>query len=308
MGKIFVYSGIGNSYASAKQIAGKPSEKIVQLEISFIHFKKMKHKNYLLKNCASLKGKTVIVTGATGIIGREIAACCLILGADVIMAVRNTAKGETVKVKLAKHFDPDKISIAELDVSNIDSINRFAANVKADYLINNAGVLSGDKQYMTNFLGPMYLAVKLEGKVQKVVFQSSISYAWKKSRPDWSDPRSEKVKTKMKRYGRAKRLLNLTVIAHNSPKFCIVHPGICSTNIIPTKLLQVLSRPFFHSSRTAALGAVVALSKDFPRTHMLGPKFFGIWGKPKLRKMRKSLFDEKQLELARKHFAKETSF
>jgi len=65
----------------------------------------MKHRKYLLKNCKSLEGKTVIVTGATGIIGREIAACCLILGADVIMAVRNTVKGEAVKARLAKHFD-----------------------------------------------------------------------------------------------------------------------------------------------------------------------------------------------------------
>jgi len=194
-----------------------------------------------------------------------------------------------------------------LDVSKIDSINKFAESVSADYLINNAGVLTGDKQYMTNFLGPMYLAVKLEPKLEKIVFQSSLAYRWKKSRPDWADPQCTKVRGAFKKYGRAKRLLNLTVIAHGSPKFCIVHPGVCSTNIIPTRTLRLLCRPIFHSSRTAALGAVVALSMDVPQTHLLGPRFFGIWGKPKMRKLQKSLFDKKQSELARKHLVKEMS-
>ena len=274
----------------------------------------MKHKNYLSKVCgnAALAKKTIIVTGATGSIGREICACCLMLGADVVMAVRNTAKGEIVRAKLARRFPADKITISELDVSNPASIDKFAASLpeKDGYcLVNNAGALSGGNQYMTNFLGPMYLSGKLDDKLgsrlEKIVFQSSLSYAWKKSCPDWTDPRGTKIRSSMKRYGRTKRLINLTILALENPKYCAVHPGVCSTNIIPTRILRALCRPIFHSARTAALPAVLALSRDFPQTHMLAPRAFGIWGRPKLRKIQKLLFDREQLSLAREHIDKE---
>ena len=271
----------------------------------------MKHKRYLLKICPSLVGKTVIVTGATGTIGRGIVECCLVLGADVLMAVRNTAKAEALKEKLArKHFDVTRVSIAELEASSPESINKFVKSLpeKAGYyLINNAGTLSGGKQYMTNFLGPMYLSVRLSERMEKIVFQSSLSYRWRKSRTDWSDVQSNKVRTNMKRYARSKRLLNTTAVALNNPKFCLVHPGICSTNIIPTRLLQVLCRPIFHSARTAALPAVIALSKPVPQTHILAPRLFGIWGKPKLRRMQKSLFKAEELGRAKANFENELS-
>jgi len=261
----------------------------------------MKHKKYLLKHCASLEGKTVIVTGATGSIGEQICTCCLILGATVIMAVRNIAKAEAVKEKLGKHFPAEKIKIAELDVANPKSIENF--NEEADYLINNAGVLGGSLQYETNFLGTMRLTKKYLGKVEKIVFQTSVSYRWKRARTDWANPQAVGVKGSMTRYTRAKRLLNLAVVALDNSKFVLVHPGVCSTNIFPVRAVRAFGRWFFHGARTAALSAVVALSKDVPRTHMLAPRVFGIWGKPVLRKLQKSIFDERELECARQLMA-----
>lgn len=264
----------------------------------------MKHKRYLLKKCESLKGKTVIVTGATGAIGREICACCLMLGADVMMAVRNTVKAEEVKRKLAERFPDAKISIAELDVSVPKSIDDFVKNLpegKKYFLINNAGVLSGKLQYETNFLGAMRLSEKLKKRAQKIIFQTSISYRWKSAHTDWDDPQSTKVPKSMRRYARAKRLLTLTVVAQNNGKYCLVHPGVCGTNLFPIRGASTFGRLFFHSPRTAALPAVVALSKKVPRTHVLGPRVFGIWGKPKMRKIQKSIFDEKELAHAREH-------
>lgn len=280
----------------------------------------MKHKKYLLKNCELLDGKTVIVTGANGTIGQEIVICCLILNASVIMAVRNTEKGEAAKQKILKYFEKKKIAIAterlvlsKLDISDFNSINSFAQSISQKsglYLINNAGALSGKSinkdfefYYLTNFLGPMYLAMKLESQTEKVIFQSSLSYSWRKSRIDWNNVQNTSQKGVFKNYGHSKRLLTLTVASLNNPKFCLVHPGVCSTNIIPTRVLRFLCRPLFHSARTASLSAVVALSKPIPCDSMLQPRCFGIWGKPKLHKIKKKVMTTEEIAKAREHFA-----
>jgi len=246
----------------------------------------MRHKRYLTKKCKSLEGKTVIVTGATGGIGREICVCCLMLGADVVMAVRNVKKGATVRESILKRVGGD-ITISELDVADFASIDKFVENFSAPkecYLINNAGVLS-ERQYETNFLGTMYLSKKLEPLMKKVIFQTSISYRWRSARKDCS-----KVRRNMIKYAWSKRLLTQSVVALDNPKYCLVHPGVCCTNIFPIAIGRVLARPFLHGTRTAALPAVIALTKDVPSTHILAPRGFGVWGKPKLRKIHKGIY------------------
>ena len=48
----------------------------------------------------SIKGKTVLITGATGGVGLKTAEIMLYLGANVIMACRNLQKAERIKEKL----------------------------------------------------------------------------------------------------------------------------------------------------------------------------------------------------------------
>ena len=48
-----------------------------------------------------MKGKTVVVTGSTGGIGKEIARALARMGATVVLGARDRAKGEATRSELA---------------------------------------------------------------------------------------------------------------------------------------------------------------------------------------------------------------
>lgn len=99
-----------------------------------------------------LSGQTVVVTGATSGIGLEI--CRQLLPrhvATLVMAVRNSAKGEEVKAKLvAEHNTQQNRSVATIEVMTLDtssykSVKQFAKDFSArhtrlDILMLNAGI------------------------------------------------------------------------------------------------------------------------------------------------------------------------
>src|SRR5438128_740724 len=88
-------------------------------------------------------GRTIIVTGANSGIGlvtaRELAA----KGARVILACRNTAKGEEAAADFSGVVD-----VRELDLASLESVRSFASGVEGtvDVLINNAGVMAVPEQ------------------------------------------------------------------------------------------------------------------------------------------------------------------
>lgn len=103
-------------------------------------------------------GRRFVVTGATSGLGLETARVLAERGADVVLAVRNPAKGEAVAASLA-----GSVSVCALDVSSLDSVRDFAASVgPVDVLVNNAGVMAVpyaltadgfETQLATNHLG-----------------------------------------------------------------------------------------------------------------------------------------------------------
>jgi NAD(P)-dependent dehydrogenase (short-subunit alcohol dehydrogenase family) len=103
---------------------------------------------------ADLTGKTAIVTGANGGLGLEVARSILTLGGNVIIAVRDKAKGETARQSLlksaAESLNPDAIQVWDLDLASYDSILSFAERTKSlphlDIAVLNAGVF---KRYET---------------------------------------------------------------------------------------------------------------------------------------------------------------
>jgi NAD(P)-dependent dehydrogenase (short-subunit alcohol dehydrogenase family) len=62
-------------------------------------------------------GRTFVVTGANSGIGLEAARGLVERGAHVVLAVRDTAKGETAASRLAA---PGSTSVVELDLSDLD--------------------------------------------------------------------------------------------------------------------------------------------------------------------------------------------
>ena len=98
----------------------------------------------------SLKGKTVLITGSTDGLGREVARRCAALGAHVIVHGRNRERGEAVVAEIARGGNGSARFYAA-DLASLDQVRRFAEQINRDYqrldvLVNNAGIWVRDRQ------------------------------------------------------------------------------------------------------------------------------------------------------------------
>src|SRR3954454_11306470 len=87
----------------------------------------------------SLDGRTAIVTGANSGIGFAAARELGRAGARVVMAVRNTGKGDAAASGLS-----GTVEVRRLDLADLSSVREFASDFDGDIdlLINNAGVMA----------------------------------------------------------------------------------------------------------------------------------------------------------------------
>ncbi|XP_076035428.1 retinol dehydrogenase 13-like [Oratosquilla oratoria] len=96
---------------------------------------------------ASMKGKVVIITGASAGIGKEAARDLARRGARVIMACRNLPKANKVAEEIRKSTGSDLVEVQLLDTSSMASVRKFANNflkneTRLDVLILNAGIVA----------------------------------------------------------------------------------------------------------------------------------------------------------------------
>lgn len=99
-----------------------------------------------------LKGKTALITGANGGIGKKIVDLFLKNNANVICLIRKSDKkfNNYIKKKL-----PKKVTIIESDLTDENNLRKnitkiFSKIKKLDILVNNAGVASGSIIEMTS--------------------------------------------------------------------------------------------------------------------------------------------------------------
>lgn len=125
-----------------------------------------------------LRGKTVLLTGASGGIGQAIALQLAAAGARLVLVARNTARLATLQAELvAKH--PADHQIFSADLTNAQERQDLLAFVRdlqgIDLLINNAGIsqfgLVAQQDYATqlstNLLMPMLLTQTLLPELQR---------------------------------------------------------------------------------------------------------------------------------------------
>jgi NAD(P)-dependent dehydrogenase (short-subunit alcohol dehydrogenase family) len=122
----------------------------------------------------TLRGETVIVTGAGGGIGYEAARALLWLGANVILAEVDQQTGRKAEVALEEEFGKDRVLFVQTDVGDEASVKNLyhlsmLAFGKVDGVINNATIAvlgevkdlpieEWDRSYRVNLRGPVLMA------------------------------------------------------------------------------------------------------------------------------------------------------
>jgi NAD(P)-dependent dehydrogenase (short-subunit alcohol dehydrogenase family) len=123
--------------------------------------------------------RIVIITGANSGIGKAATKKFASEGCKVIMACRNSEKGENAKKEISEKVSNADMTVMNLDVSSLGSIDRFYSEFsnrfdRCDNLIHNAAYFNhGEKQYQqspdgieltfaTNTLGPYYLTERFK--------------------------------------------------------------------------------------------------------------------------------------------------
>ncbi|HME79053.1 MAG TPA: oxidoreductase [Mycobacterium sp.] len=241
----------------------------------------------------SFAGRTVIVTGANSGLGAVTARELARVGAQVILAVRNTGKGEAA----ARDMTGD-VEVRRLHLQDLASVRQFADGVDAvDVLVNNAGVMAVphsvttdgfESQIGTNHLGHFALTNLLLPKLtDRVVTVSSLmhwmGYISLRDLNWTSRPYSAWVA-----YGQSK-LANLLFTSElqrrlksvGSPlRALAAHPGYSHTNLqgrtgrkFGDAVMSVATRVLATDADFGARQTLYAASQDLPGDSFIGPSF-----------------------------------
>lgn len=229
----------------------------------------MSNKKWGIQNIPDQENKTIIITGASSGLGKEVTKVLSNKNATVIMAVRNIQKAQAVSAEIKQDFPKAKVEIRSLDLSSLDSIKSFAKGFlidhkKLDILINNAGVMmcpysktkdGFEIQMGTNHLGHFALVGLLmpilkNTKDSRIVSTSSIAH--KSGNINFEDLNWEKRKYKTtSAYGDSK-IANLYFMYElarrqkndsKAPTITAAHPGYTSTDLQRHSLFWRIMNP-----------------------------------------------------------------
>ncbi len=249
--------------------------------------------NWTAADLPSFTGRTVIVTGANSGLGAVTARELARTGAEVVMAVRNTAKGEAAARPIV-----GRLEVRPLDLQDLSSVRRFADGVdKVDVLINNAGIMAApyaltvdgfESQIGTNHLGHFALTNLLLPKLtDRVVTVSSMAH-WP-GRIDLDDLSWENRRYSAWLAYSQSKLANLLFTSElqrrlgsaGSPlRALAAHPGYSHTNLqgatgrkLGDALMSAATRVVATDADFGARQTLYAASQDLPGDTFVGPRF-----------------------------------
>jgi NAD(P)-dependent dehydrogenase (short-subunit alcohol dehydrogenase family) len=239
-----------------------------------------------------LDGRTIIVTGGNSGIGKEAAAELTAMGATVVVAARNRAKGEAAVAEIKQRAARGTVELADLDLASSASIRAFADGFLAthdrlDVLLNNAGLtlrkrrVTADGFEMTfgvNHLGHFLLTSLLRERLvasapARVVTVASDAHRYARRGLDFDDLMATKHYRYFLQYSRSKlanilftrelaRRLDGTGVTVN-----VLHPGFVASNFAREgdtgrlgNAAMVIGRPFAISAVEGAQTSVFLAS------------------------------------------------
>jgi NAD(P)-dependent dehydrogenase (short-subunit alcohol dehydrogenase family) len=245
----------------------------------------------------SFAGRNVIITGANSGLGAVAARELARVGAQVVLAVRNTGKGEAA----AQQMTGD-VEVRQLDLQNLASVRQFADGVdKVDVLINNAGIMAApyavtddgfESQIGTNHLGHFALSNLLLSKLtDRVVTVSSIMHRMGVVKLDDLNWERRRYRPWLA-YGQSKMAnllftseLQRRLTAADSPlRALAAHPGYSHTNLQGQSgrrwgdALMSLGNRLATDADFGARQTLYAASQDLPGDTFVGPRF-QMWGR-----------------------------
>jgi NAD(P)-dependent dehydrogenase (short-subunit alcohol dehydrogenase family) len=255
-----------------------------------------------------LTGRRALVTGASDGVGLEIARALAGAGAEVVMPVRNRAKGDAAAVRIRETVPEASLVLCDLDLADFSSVRRCSADLLADgrpidLCALNAGIVAlrdpvrhvtvdGDELHLqTNHLGHVALVAGilplLRAGSARVVAQCSLAAA--RGRVRWDDLQFERHYSPLRAYASSKVALGLFAYELGRRSAArgwgltvhVGHPGIApATGIAPlamqsigltTELRRRLTTRVGNPPAMAARPALLALTTDAAPVAFFGP-------------------------------------
>jgi NAD(P)-dependent dehydrogenase (short-subunit alcohol dehydrogenase family) len=201
-------------------------------------------------------GRVAVVTGANSGLGLVTARELARAGSSVVMAVRNTTKGDHAAATIRAQAPGAALEVRQLDLADLESVWEFATAVVAghdrvDLLINNAGIMAAprrltkdgfESQFGTNHLGHFALTGRLlpgllKAPAPRVVTVTSALH--RRGTMNFDDLQGERKYSRWGAYGQSK-LANLMFCfelqrrATESGTALLslaAHPGYAATNL-----------------------------------------------------------------------------
>ena len=246
-----------------------------------------------------MKGKLVILTGASAGIGKEAAFDLLRNGAEVIFACRDEKKTMDVIGEIQSIEDKSRAKFIKIDLADFDSIKSFVnevrqiyKNKKIDILINNAGLISKNFQktknniettLQANLIGSIILSSLLLDNMEnqcRIINVSSLAH--KRSDIDFDFLENDLIFEKLKQsysswdaYSLSK--LGQIFYTRNFMYYCktnnidvknlCLHPGVVNTSLFDSynsntclSIIFYMIFPFFwYFTKTSKMGAQTTL-------------------------------------------------
>jgi NAD(P)-dependent dehydrogenase (short-subunit alcohol dehydrogenase family) len=178
-----------------------------------------------MQNTIDLTGRLAVVTGASSGLGLGLATCLAAAGAEVLLPVRDEAKGEAALSRIHVGAPGATVSLRELDLASLKSVEALGNALNAEgrpihLLINNAGLMTPatrhttadglELQFGTNHIGHFALTGRLlpllsAGEARVTTMTSS---AARHAKLNWADLQSERAYAPVRAYNQSK-LANL---------------------------------------------------------------------------------------------------